>query len=196
MMPDISWLPAWALMSLLIIAGLFALALVCMPFAVFGVKPRLQELEFQIGELRAELQSLSLRLTAPPSDRMVAAGRPADEESRTAGVRAPVQKTPSVERAPSEPADYFEPAAVVRAEGPSYEDGPLVADPDALRRVAKKPEASKKSWSRAPWEGEQTRQSAAREREELAPRSVSTRNDDDEAFRARAEPKLRWPPRG
>ncbi|MFT9382749.1 hypothetical protein [Gluconobacter sp. P5B12] len=195
MMPDISWLPAWALMSLLIIAGLFALALVCMPFAVFGVKPRLQELEFQIAELRAELQSLSLRLTAPPSDRMVAAGRPSAEESRTDSVRAPVQKTPSVERVPSEPADYFEPAAVVRAEGPSYEDGPLVADPDALRRVAKKPEVAKKSWSRAPWEGEQARIRAAREREELAPRSVASRSDDDEAFRTRAEPKLRWLPR-
>ncbi|GBR14432.1 chromosomal replication initiator protein DnaA [Gluconobacter frateurii] len=193
MMSDISWLPTWAMMCLLIIAGLFGLALLCMPFAVFGVKPRLQELEFQIAELRAELQSLTLRLTAPPSDRTVASG-----QSVEGTLRAPLRSTPekmrSGEPAPSKTADYFEPAAVVRADGPTYEDGPMAADPEVLRRAVKKQEPAK-SWSRAPWEDERP-QTGNREREELAPRSVATRNDDEETFRRRAEPKLRWPPRG
>ncbi|AFW01897.1 hypothetical protein BAR24_14265 [Gluconobacter oxydans] len=193
MMSDISWLPTWAMMCLLIIAGLFGLALLCMPFAVFGVKPRLQELEFQIAELRAELQSLTLRLTAPPSDRAVASG-PVREDSVRAPSRAMPEKVRAVEPAPSKAADYFEPVAVVRAEGPTYEDGPMAADPEVLRRAVKRQEPAK-SWSRAPWEDERT-QAGSREREELAPRSVATRSDDEETLRRRAEPKLRWPPRG
>ncbi|GAC88370.1 hypothetical protein NBRC3257_0182 [Gluconobacter thailandicus NBRC 3257] len=193
MMSDISWLPTWAMMCLLIIAGLFGLALLCMPFAVFGVKPRLQELEFQIAELRAELQSLTLRLTAPPSDRTVASG-PVREDSVRAPSRATPEKVRAVEPAPSKTADYFEPVAVVRAEGPTYEDGPMAADPEVLRRAVKRQEPAK-SWSRAPWEEERT-QAGSREREELAPRSVATRSDDEETLRRRAEPKLRWPPRG
>ncbi|WP_429956032.1 hypothetical protein ACQW08_03250 [Gluconobacter japonicus] len=192
MMSDISWLPAWALMCLLIVAGLFGLALLCMPFAIFGVKPRLQELEFQIAELRAELQSLTLRLTVPPSDRTVASG-----QGLEGGMRAPLRSTQekvrSVEPASPKTADYFEPVAVVRAEGPTYEDGPMAAEPEILRRAVRRQEPAK-SWSRAPWEDERS-QAGSREREELAPRSVATRNDDEETFRRRAEPKLRWPPR-
>lgn len=193
MMSDISWLPFCALMCLLIVAGLFGLALLCMPFAVFGVKPRLQELEFQIAELRAELQSLTLRLTAPPSDRTVTSGQSVEGGMRTP-LRSAQEKVRSVEPVPSKAADYFEPVAVVRTEGPTYEDGPMAADPEMLRRTVKRQEPTK-SWSRAPWEDERP-QPGSREREELAPRSVATRNDDEETLRRRAEPKLRWPPRG
>lgn len=58
--PD--WVPWWV-QTLLVVAGvLFALAFLLMPFAVFGVKSRLDSLELHLEELGVELRSLSLRL--------------------------------------------------------------------------------------------------------------------------------------
>ena len=58
--PD--WVPWWV-QTLLVVAGvLFALAFLLMPFAVFGVKSRLDSLELHLEELGVELRALSLRL--------------------------------------------------------------------------------------------------------------------------------------
>jgi hypothetical protein len=54
-------LPDWAVLILLLIGGLYALALLAMPFAVFGVKSRLSGIEEQLEDIQEELRVLALR---------------------------------------------------------------------------------------------------------------------------------------
>jgi hypothetical protein len=49
-------LPSWTGLILALLLGLLALAFLGMPFAVYGVKSRLEALELQLAELRAELR--------------------------------------------------------------------------------------------------------------------------------------------
>ena len=49
-------LPSWTGLILALLFGLLALAFLGMPFAVYGVKSRLEALELQVAELRAELR--------------------------------------------------------------------------------------------------------------------------------------------
>jgi len=62
-LPD--WVPWWASLAILIAASLFALMFLLMPFAVFGVKGRLDLLEARLDEIQGEIRSLSLRLPEP-----------------------------------------------------------------------------------------------------------------------------------
>ena len=49
-------LPGWTGLILTLLLGLLVLAFLGMPFAVYGVKSRLEALELQLAELRAELR--------------------------------------------------------------------------------------------------------------------------------------------
>jgi len=49
-------LPGWTGLILALLIGLLVLAFLGMPFAVYGVKSRLEALELQLAELRAELR--------------------------------------------------------------------------------------------------------------------------------------------
>ncbi len=62
-LPD--WVPWWANLAILIAVSLFALMFLLMPFAVFGVKGRLEALEARLDEIQGEIRSLSLRLPEP-----------------------------------------------------------------------------------------------------------------------------------
>ncbi|WP_424813336.1 hypothetical protein [Roseococcus sp. YIM B11640] len=55
-------LPEWTGLVALLVLLLLALCLVVMPFSVFGVKGRLDNIEAQLDELRAELRVLSTRM--------------------------------------------------------------------------------------------------------------------------------------
>jgi len=59
-------LPPWTGLLALLLLLLVGLAYLLMPFAVFGVKGRLEAIEAQLDELQAELRTLSLRLTDMP----------------------------------------------------------------------------------------------------------------------------------
>ncbi len=59
-LPD--WLPGWALTVLVIVAVLYGLAFLFMPFSVIGVKTRLDAIEAELEALHTELRSLTLRL--------------------------------------------------------------------------------------------------------------------------------------
>lgn len=80
-LPD--WVPWWANLAILVTGLLFALMFLLMPFAVFGVKGRLDLLEARLDEIQGEIRSLSMRLPEPGGGR-----------------------APSDRRRPAEPADY------------------------------------------------------------------------------------------
>jgi hypothetical protein len=55
-------LPDWTGLLALLLLMLVALAYLLLPFAVFGVKGRLETLESQLDEIQMELRGLALRL--------------------------------------------------------------------------------------------------------------------------------------
>ena len=77
MLPD--WVPWWVQLAILMIAILFGFALLMMPFAVFGLKSRLELIEAQLDDVHAELRMLATRL--PEVARRPA--RPAEQEPVT-----------------------------------------------------------------------------------------------------------------
>ncbi|NVN12387.1 hypothetical protein HUK84_14855, partial [Nguyenibacter vanlangensis] len=64
-LPFLDWMPWWLQLVLLILGTLFAFVWLLMPFAVFGVKGRLDALALQIEDLQAELRVLAV----PPEER-------------------------------------------------------------------------------------------------------------------------------
>ncbi len=67
-LPLPEWVPPWAQLPILIAALLFGLMFLLMPFAVFGVKGRLDLLEARLDEIQGEIRSLALRLPEPGLD--------------------------------------------------------------------------------------------------------------------------------
>ncbi|NHN85610.1 hypothetical protein GOB93_13305 [Acetobacter musti] len=58
--PD--WLPLWGQMLLLTVLAVSGVAFLLMPFAVFGLKGRLSEIELQLADVRADLRVIAMRL--------------------------------------------------------------------------------------------------------------------------------------
>ncbi len=61
--PD--WMPWWLQLITVVVAILFGLAFLFMPFSVFGVKSRLESVEARLDEIQGEIRSLALRLPEP-----------------------------------------------------------------------------------------------------------------------------------
>jgi len=59
-LPD--WMPWWAPTIVLVLALLWVLAFLIVPFSVIGVKSRLDGLEARLDEIQAEIRTLVLRL--------------------------------------------------------------------------------------------------------------------------------------
>ena len=59
-------LPEWTGIAALVVLLFFGLCLLVMPFSVFGVKGRLDAIEGQLDELRAEVRALAGRLHDGP----------------------------------------------------------------------------------------------------------------------------------
>jgi len=81
-------LPGWLILILLVVAGVYALALMAMPFSVFGVKSRLEAIEDQLDAIRDELRVISLR--QPEPHRASAVEEPSYDPY--AGIQAPRQR--------------------------------------------------------------------------------------------------------
>ncbi len=107
-LPD--WVPPWAQLAILIAVLLFGLMFLLMPFAVFGVKGRLDLLEARLDEIQGEIRSLALRLPEPDMDDASAmAGRTrsngrdgyaAPEYDDYASQRPPIPPAPQDRRPP------------------------------------------------------------------------------------------------
>lgn len=96
--PD--WVPWWVQTLLVVVAVLFALAFLLMPFATFGVKSRLESLELRLDELQADLRALSLRLP----ERGV--GRDLAEDWSDVATEVPPSRERVPERPPIPPAPH------------------------------------------------------------------------------------------
>ena len=95
-LPD--WAPPWAGFVLLVVAGLFGLAFLSMPFSVFGVKGRLDAMEARLDEIQGEIRSLVLRL--PEAGRAEFARTELEAELPAArGWTEPVRRPPIPPRA-------------------------------------------------------------------------------------------------
>ncbi|PWS35551.1 hypothetical protein DFH01_18305 [Falsiroseomonas bella] len=62
-------LPEWTGLVALVVLLLVGLAYLLMPFAVFGVKGRLDAIEAQLDEIQTEIRTLALRLPEPSRGR-------------------------------------------------------------------------------------------------------------------------------
>lgn len=93
-LPD--WVPSWVQLVLLILGSLFALAFLAMPFAVFGTKARLEAIEAQLDELRAELRALAVRRGAVAEEPVETyrAGWVRDEERGRREEAVPARREP------------------------------------------------------------------------------------------------------
>jgi hypothetical protein len=80
-------MPGWTGLLALCVLMLVVLAYLLMPFAVFGVKGRLEAMEAQLDELQAEIRSLSLRLGGDAQRRSAALA--ADDWVEPPGLRRP-----------------------------------------------------------------------------------------------------------
>ncbi len=82
-LPD--WLPWWVPALLLVPLGLYLLLALLVPFGTFGVKSRLDDIEVQLEELRADVRALAIRLAPPEEPRFA-------EESRRTSMAAPERR--------------------------------------------------------------------------------------------------------
>lgn len=56
------WLPWWAVLAVLVPVALYALFFLAMPFAMLGLKPRLDSIEARLDEIQSDIRTLALRL--------------------------------------------------------------------------------------------------------------------------------------
>lgn len=56
------WMPAWAIVAVLVPAALYLALFLLMPFQVFGLRGRMRELELRIDALHEEIRGMTLRL--------------------------------------------------------------------------------------------------------------------------------------
>lgn len=217
------WMPAWAQAVLLVGGMLFILLWMLVPFAVFGVKGRLDNLAIQLDDLQAELRVLALglnsgqaaqpsgmadalaeRVPAPtvvdapvwepaPPAPPVDMGAEGGDVSRD--VPAYERRVPRAQPAPP-PSRPVEPAPVPAQRGPAEDDGwpPSRGPAPAQPYVPRRPEPSYEA------EAEPGLAEWSREPVRSAPRGVPPARPVRASVwsperRARAEPTLRWPPR-
>ena len=67
LLPD--WAPWWAHLAVVVLALLFGLLFLLMPFSLFGMKGRLDAMDARLDEIQGEIRSLSLRLPEPMAHR-------------------------------------------------------------------------------------------------------------------------------
>ncbi|GAN68167.1 hypothetical protein [Acetobacter orleanensis] len=212
--PD--WMPLWAQLLVIAIAIVFGLAFLMMPFAVFGVKGRLVELELHIQEMQAELRALSMRLAAGPGQ----SERPAHENASL--LRPPAPEGVQVEEI--RPPEPVQPSPILSAPVLTPLRTPKVSDAYEPRRDAPpapnlEPEPREVGGHRVmPWHEPQKDASGRKEPLADAMRRYQAPDADQPPYRpdflraptqpaeprvnrpydentGRSEPVLNWPPR-
>jgi hypothetical protein len=107
-------LPPWVALVLLVAIAVSLLAFLAMPFAVFGVKSRLEAIEAELADLRMEVRALALPAGASGTARapvevdyvappMRGAARMAEVEPRIAPPVPPPAARPAARQSRAEP---------------------------------------------------------------------------------------------
>ncbi|NHO32609.1 hypothetical protein [Acetobacter fallax] len=170
------WLPLWAQLLVLVAAAAFGMAFLLMPFAVFGLKGRLAEVELQLTDARAELRVIAMRL-----------GSASQEPGRRPEQSAPVIQKEWVP--PAKPASVatepeFRPATAQK------NDTPPVAQPD-LDPSAPPPKNSNNGYFFPPSAGEASQSDRkvrdGSERISVADREATERRGSGEVTRPDAD---------
>ncbi|WP_130730454.1 hypothetical protein [Komagataeibacter xylinus] len=216
------WMPAWAQAVLLVGGMLFTLLWMLVPFAVFGVKGRLDNLAIQLDDLQAELRVLALGLngqqTAQPpvvadalADRAPtpvdaapvwepAPPAPPADRGETGGdardIPAYERRVPRAQPAPP-PSRPVEPAPMPAQRGPAEDDGwppPPRGPAPAQPYVPRRPEPSYDAEAE-PGLAEWSREPVRPAAPRVTPARPVRASVWQPERRARAEPTLRWPPR-
>jgi hypothetical protein len=91
-LPD--WLPAWAFLLAALPVLLYALVFLIMPFSVFGVKARLENIEAQLDSLHEEMRYLANK-SASPAAKMLADDQDFDTFPHFGRLKAAQQPTPT-----------------------------------------------------------------------------------------------------
>ena len=113
-LPD--WAPQWVGFVLIVVAGLFCLAFMLMPFSVFGLKGRLEAVEARLDEIQGEIRSLVLRLPEPGRTEYEPGLEPARRWAEPA-LRPPIPpRTPPLDRPAPPPNRRVEPSRTTRSE--------------------------------------------------------------------------------
>lgn len=204
------WMPLWAQLLVMAFVIVFGLAFLMMPFAVFGVKGRLAELELQLQDIQAETRAFSMRLASWQGE----AARPTQDE---AVPRASLGEGVYVEEIrPPEPARQ---APVLAPPALTPLRAPKVSDAYEPRKNAPpvpnlEPEPAERSGRRMPWHEQQKDASVRQEpladvmrrhrapdadqppyrpdfSQPVTPQPVRLREEEG----GRSEPVLNWPSR-
>jgi hypothetical protein len=112
--PD--WLPWWVLLAVVVLVVLYLLVFLVMPFSVFGLKGRLEQIEARLDEIQGDVRRLGARVPEPPTY--------AGKDTPTPFGRAP-NAAGLVRRPPNRPM----PAEAVEDRAPPRADTPLRAEP-------------------------------------------------------------------
>ncbi|KAB8124902.1 hypothetical protein D3W54_12640 [Komagataeibacter medellinensis] len=215
------WMPPWAQAVLLVGGILFTLVWLLVPFAVFGVKGRLDNLAIQLDDLQAELRVMSMGINTPPTSTPMpvaqadpAAPVPRRQPPAPAGTDPVWDPTPAARppaRAVPEPVEdesdipAYERRAPRSSPAAPVSVAPPRAEPATGRggtedwppRPAKAPPASREPASRAdegPSLSEWSRRLPGSAPDSAAVRPLRASVWPPERGQ-RAEPTLRWPPR-
>ncbi|MBB2200419.1 hypothetical protein [Gluconacetobacter tumulisoli] len=223
--PFSDWMPWWLQLTLLIAGTLFAFVWLLMPFAVFGLKGRLDAIALQLEDLQAELRVLALApedrrpaMAAPPRVAVAPVVEPVPPPARLAeppvGSRVSDAYVPRPERPVAPRPTRFDPppAVEVPRSPPPVEPPPAAPPRPALRAPLE--DARPMPWHDRPvappsdpLPSAGPRRTPSVERSPMTDRGMDPRqvdrgsadrgHADDEwgARRPRSEPTLRWPPR-
>ena len=168
-LPD--WMPWWGQLAVMVGVILFGIAFLMMPFAVFGVKGRLDLVEARLDDIQVDLRMLTTRLSDPPPapqpvvDDLPPRSRPIRSRPHPPPVPPVLPETldqPPLSRRPQDDPGSRRP----QDERPAWPQTPsLEGEPELPRRTLRAP----------------------------LPEGRDQQRDDQRS--SRSEPRLRWPPR-
>jgi len=206
-LPFPDWVPGWVQLAVLVLAILFGLALLMMPFAVFGVKGRLDYMQGQLEDLQAELRMMAQRLHA--GDRPRPGSGPGNGQSAEVApvLRAAPEPRPSAPPMPARPTPPSrlhddEPRQPRLRPEPSDEEWARLrrASDDWARdetRLDEEDDMPRRPLRAVPLRQERRREEPGRDRPGREPtgRDRISFQEGGRDEPGRSEPTLRWPPR-
>ena len=126
-LPD--WVPPWVPIVVLVLAVLWGLAFLFLPFSVMGTRSRLDAIEARLDEIQGEIRSLALRMPEPAPVRLIDTHYAEPPPRRVADTELPPMRPPI----PPPPPDWDEPGPREDWTAPASRNGSTPSEPPAPR---------------------------------------------------------------